>query len=184
MSRSTSECLTQTSTSITDSGPVTISLGLVSGSLQPMTTQNDVAAIGRSFVMGVMLRVPSPPLTCLSMSERLDAWMDKYMLAWSSNETDHIEELFTEDAVYDPQTADGEWDGRDEIVAMWQEIDDAEDNWDFEWQPIVETDDLAVIQGRTNYFDPPTSYRNLFIIRFADDGRCSDFTEWYIEEED
>lgn len=127
---------------------------------------------------------PESALTCLSMSERLDVWMDRYVLAWSSNETEHIEELFTEDAVYDPQTADGEWEGRDEIIARWQEIDDSEDNWDFEWQPIVETDDLAVIQGRTNYFDPPISYRNLFIIRFAEDGRCSDFTEWYIEEED
>lgn len=118
------------------------------------------------------------------MSERLDAWMDQYVLAWSSNETEHIEALFTEDAVYDPQTADGEWDGRDEIVARWQEIEDTEDNWDFEWQPIVENDDLAIIKGRTNYFDPPVSYRNLFIIRFDEEGRCSDFTEWYIEEED
>lgn len=118
------------------------------------------------------------------MSERLDTWMDKYVLAWSSNETEHIEDLFTEDAVYDPQTEDGEWDGLDEIITRWQEIDDSEDNWDFEWQPVVETDELAVVKGRTNYFDPPISYRNLFIIRFAEDGRCSDFTEWYIEEAD
>ena len=118
------------------------------------------------------------------MSQRLDTWMDKYVLAWSSNETEHIEALFTEDAVYDPQTEDGEWDGLDEIITRWQEIDDSEDNWDFEWQPIVETDELAVVKCRTNYFDPPISYRNLFIIRFTEDGRCSDFTEWYIEEAD
>lgn len=117
------------------------------------------------------------------MSERLDSWMDQYVLAWSSNETDHIRSLFTEDAVYDPQTADGEWEGIDEIIPRWQEIDDHEDNWTFEWIPLVETDDLAVVTGRTRYSEPPLSYRNLFIIRFAEDGRCSDFTEWYIEEE-
>jgi hypothetical protein len=117
------------------------------------------------------------------MTERLDQWMDGYVLAWSSNETDHIKALFTEDAVYDPQTADGEWEGIDEIVARWQEIDDNEDNWDFEWLPVVEADEIAVVAGRTRYLEPELTYRNLFIIRFADDGRCSDFTEWYIEED-
>lgn len=117
------------------------------------------------------------------MSERLDNWMDQYVLAWSSNETDHIEALFTEDAVYDPQTAGGEWEGIEEIVSAWQEIDDNEENWDFEWLPLVETDQIAVVTGRTRYFEPEASYRNLFIIRFAEDDRCYDFTEWYIEEE-
>ena len=96
---------------------------------------------------------------------------------------DELAGLFTEDAVYDPQTAGGEWEGIEEIVARWQEVDDDEDNWDFEWLPLVETDDLAIVTARTRYFEPELSYRNLFIIRFADDGRCSDFTEWYIEEE-
>lgn len=118
------------------------------------------------------------------MSERLDAWMDRYVLAWSTNEAEHISALFTEDAVYDPQTADGEWEGLAEIVSKWQEIDDDEANWDFEWLPLVETDEVAVVTARTRYVDPPTSYRNLFVIRFADDGRCYDFTEWYIEEDD
>jgi len=117
------------------------------------------------------------------MSERLDQWMDGYVLAWSSNETEQIKSLFTEDAVYDPQTAGGEWDGIDEIVSRWQAIDDSEDNWDFEWLPLVETDDIAVVTGRTRYFEPETSYRNLFVIRFTEDGRCYDFTEWYIEED-
>lgn len=117
------------------------------------------------------------------MSERLDSWMDRYVLAWSSNETEHIEDLFTTNAIYDPQTADGEWEGLTEIVSRWQEIDDSEDNWDFEWRPLVETDDLAVVTGRTRYFEPPASYRNLFVIRFDDEGRCYDFTEWYIEED-
>ena len=110
--------------------------------------------------------------------------MDGYVLAWSTNERKHIETLFTSDAVYDNQTADGEWVGRDEIVRRWQEIDDDEDNWDFEWSPLVETDDLAIVTARTHYLEPPTSYRNLWVIRFNDEDACYDFTEWYIEEDD
>jgi hypothetical protein len=118
------------------------------------------------------------------MSERLDNWMDDYILAWSTNDTDHISALFTPGAVYDPQTAEGEWEGLEEIIERWQEIDDREDNWEFEWAPLVETDDIAVVSARTRYFDPPASFRNLFVIRFDPDDRCYDFTEWYIEEDD
>jgi hypothetical protein len=117
------------------------------------------------------------------MSERLDNWMDQYVIAWSTNDEEHIRALFTDDAVYDPQVAGGEWEGIEEIVTRWQEIDDSEENWDFQWLPLVETDDLAVITGRTNYYEPPAAYRNLFVIRFSEDDRCYDFTEWYIEEE-
>ncbi len=62
------------------------------------------------------------------MTERLDSWMDAYVLAWSSNQADDITSLFTEDAVYDSQTAAGEWNGLGEIIARWQEADDDEDN--------------------------------------------------------
>lgn len=117
------------------------------------------------------------------MSDRLDQWMDGYVLAWSSNDPEHIRALFTEDAVYDPQTAGGEWEGIDEIVEKWVEVGDVEDNWDFQWQPLVEADDIAIVTGRTRYVEPEASYRNLFVIRFDDDGRCRDFTEWYIEED-
>ena len=116
------------------------------------------------------------------MSERLDNWMDGYVLAWSTNDPEQITGLFTEDAVYDPQTAAGEHNGIDEIVAWWTDIGDDEENWDFEWQPLVDNEDLAVITGKTRYYEPPLTYRNLFVIRFDDSGRCYDFTEWYIEE--
>ena len=117
------------------------------------------------------------------MSERLDDWMDAYVEAWTSNDPYDIAGLFTPDAVYDPQTADGERHGQDEIIAWWQEIDDDPDNWDFQWQPLVETEDLAVVTGTTRYLEPAASYRNLFLIRFDAEGLCTDFTEWYIEED-
>jgi hypothetical protein len=48
---------------------------------------------------------------------------------------------------------------------------------------LVETDDMAVITAVTRYHEPPATYRNLFVIKFDDQDRCIDFTEWYIEEE-
>jgi hypothetical protein len=117
------------------------------------------------------------------MSERLDAWMDAYVEAWESNRADDIAALFHPDAVYDPQTADGELHGHEEIVEWWQDIDDTPGNWEFEWLPLVETDEVAVVTATTRYLEPAASYRNLFVIRFDDEHRCTDFTEWYIEED-
>lgn len=117
------------------------------------------------------------------VSERLATWMDGYLAAWTDNHPDHISALFTEEAIYDPQTADGELHGATNIVRWWREIDDDPDNWGFEWLPLVEKDDLAIITGITRYYEPPTTYRNLWVIRFDESGRCRDFTEWYIEEE-
>ena len=117
------------------------------------------------------------------MSERLDEWMEAYIEAWSTNEEADIRALFSQDAVYDPQTADGELHGHEEIVDWWQDVDDHPDNWDFEWLPLVETDDMSVITATTRYLNPEASYRNLFVIKFDENDRCRDFTEWYIEEE-
>ncbi|MFO7300084.1 MAG: nuclear transport factor 2 family protein [Actinomycetes bacterium] len=118
------------------------------------------------------------------MSDRLEQWMDGYVRAWTTNDPEDIAELFTPDAIYDPQTPEGEWDGIDEIVSNWVDrVTSDGDDWEFEWQPLVETDEIAVVTGRTRYEDPPASYRNLFVIKFDESGRCYDFTEWWIEEE-
>lgn len=119
----------------------------------------------------------------IEASERLNAWMDGYVHAWESNDPEDVAALFSPEAVYDPQTADGEWDGVEEIAKRWIEIGDTPGNWDFQWIPLVETDELAVVVANTEYREPPMSYRNLFVIRFDSEGRCEDFTEWYIEED-
>jgi hypothetical protein len=50
------------------------------------------------------------------MSDRLETWMEGYLEAWETGDADDITPLFSADAVYDPQTADGELHGHDEIV--------------------------------------------------------------------
>jgi beta-glucosidase len=128
-------------------------------------------------------QLPDAPEASGLMSVRLETWMDGYVAAWVSNHPDDIEKLFTEDAVYDPQTAEGEIHGLEAIIDWWLDIDDQPDNWDFEWTPLIETDDMAIITGSTKYSDPPASYRNLFVLKFDEAGLCRDFTEWYIEED-
>ena len=40
--------------------------------------------------------------------------------------------------------------------------------------------ELAIVTGVTAYSDPPQAYSNLWVIRLTGDGRCSEFTEWWM----
>lgn len=115
------------------------------------------------------------------MSARLTQWMEGYLTAWSSNDADAVARLFVEDAVYDTQTGGEPWDGRDAIVAGWLSVADKPGTWQFSWEPLIESDSLAIITGETVYSDdPPKVYRNLWVIEFGADDRCRSFTEWYV----
>jgi hypothetical protein len=38
-----------------------------------------------------------------------------------------------------------------------------------------------VVQGETIYRQPPQTYSNMWVIRLDDSGRCSEFTEWWMD---
>nr|BFE80772.1 hypothetical protein GCM10020093_033730 [Planobispora longispora] len=41
------------------------------------------------------------------------------------------------------------------------------------------TAEVAIIQGTTAY--PDLTYSNLWVIRLGSDGRCREFTEWWMQ---
>ena len=59
-------------------------------------------------------------------------------------------------------------------------VKDEPGGWTFEWQPLLETPELAIVTGTTSYRDPPQAYSNLWVLRLAEDGRCLEFTEWWM----
>jgi hypothetical protein len=46
--------------------------------------------------------------------------------------------------------------------------------------------DLGFVRGWTRYTQeaPPKEYGNLWVVRLADDGRASEFTEWWVRVRD
>ncbi|WP_159706403.1 nuclear transport factor 2 family protein [Arthrobacter sp. 18067] len=115
------------------------------------------------------------------MTNDVNSWMDQYERAWTSNEPDDIRALFTEDAVYNdrPNTAKP-WNGHEEIVKAWADAGDKPEDWTFEWTLLGREDDTAFVQGLTTYLNGDPTYDNLWVIRFAEDGRAREFTEWYM----
>jgi hypothetical protein len=114
----------------------------------------------------------------------LEAWVDRYMWAWSTNDPGDIGDLFTDDARYFTAPYREPWTGREGIVAGWIDRKDEAGTWKFRYEVLGMDGDTGFVRGWTDYTDD-TDYSNLWLIRLADDGRCSEFIEWWmaVEEE-
>ncbi len=112
-------------------------------------------------------------------------WVDAYEVAWETNEPDRIAALFTEDAEYRGRPYRDPIVGRDNIVAWWVENQDESHTWDFDEKVLGISDDLAFVQAETVYSEPEMkTYHNLWVIRLTGEGRCSEFTEWWMLQRD
>ena len=119
----------------------------------------------------------------------VQAWLDRYLEAWRANDAGPIEALFTEDAVYGYRPWDSDdhtMRGRDAIVSSWLEEPDAPGSWDAHYEPYAVEGDRAVAIGWSRYAadgeEPERTYHNAYLLRFASDGRCAEFHEYYMLE--
>jgi ketosteroid isomerase-like protein len=106
-------------------------------------------------------------------------WMTGYLKAWDSNEPDDIRSLFTDDAEYLTAPFEPARVGVDAIVAGWLDDQDQPGDHAFTWSQLGLEGDTAFVEGDTTYTDG-RRYANLWVIRFAGDGRASSYTEWYM----
>jgi hypothetical protein len=118
-------------------------------------------------------------------------WLNRYIEAWRANERAPIEVLFTDDAKYRwrPYGPDEHQAfGREAIVKGWLDEGDDPDSWEAAYQPYVVDGDRAVATGYSRYAptdnEPERTYHNVFLLQFAADGRCSEFTEYWMVEPD
>ena len=107
-------------------------------------------------------------------------WIDGYLNAWTTNDRADVEALFTEDARYFTLPTRPPIEGRAAIVADWLDRADEPGSWTARLDVIAIDGDLAVVQGEVDYAGPDDDFVNLWVIRFAEDGRCAEFTEWWI----
>lgn len=119
--------------------------------------------------------------------ESLQKWLEEYVEAWRTYEPEKIRNLFSEDALYFYSPFDEETylRGREAIVADWLKQPDAVGSWEAHYAPVAVERNVGVAQGRTRYFKPDGSiekqFDNIFVLHFDDAGRCTRFTEWYMQ---
>jgi len=112
--------------------------------------------------------------------DALAGWLHEYERAWRSAGTDTLRELFTDDATYSMAPYAEPFRGLDEIGSMWEAERDGPDEFFTMSSDIVACDgDTGVVRVEVRYGNPVhEEYRDLWIARFADDGRCRHFEEW------
>jgi ketosteroid isomerase-like protein len=113
-------------------------------------------------------------------------WLDRYVAAWKSYDATDIGELFSEDAEYRYHPQDEPVRGREAIVASWLDEKDDPGSFDAHYEPLAIDGENHVAQGWSRYFadDGKTlkdDYDNIYLCRFDTEGRCREFTEWWVQ---
>jgi SnoaL-like domain len=113
----------------------------------------------------------------------LERWMERYVQAWGSNDPQDIGALFADDATYYTAPHREPWQGRQGIVDGWIDRKDEPGDWGFRYEVLGIADDLGFVRGWTTY-ETNTDYSNLWVVRLDDQGRCSEFIEWWMPTEE
>ena len=127
--------------------------------------------------------------------EDVDRWLADYVAAWRTYDREAIAELFSEDITYrykpyeEPPTV-----GRELVIETWLGEGHAEEassrdepeTYDASYRCFAVDGDVAVATGSSTYLTEPggavdTVYDNCFLMRFDSEGRCSEFTEFFME---
>ena len=116
----------------------------------------------------------------MTTRERVQGWLAAYVEAWRSYELDAIAALFSDAAEYRYRPYEEPLRGRQAIVDDWVGDRDEPGSWEAAYAPLVVDGDRAVATGETRYADGRT-FSNLFVLAFDADGRCREFTEWFME---
>jgi len=108
------------------------------------------------------------------------AWLAAYERAWRTAGTAALGELFTEDATYQLSPYEKPLAGLDAIAEMWEaEREGPDEGFTMKSALVALDDNTAVVRVEVEYErSTPLEYRDLWVIRFGEDGRCRSFEEW------
>jgi ketosteroid isomerase-like protein len=103
-----------------------------------------------------------------------------YVRAWRSPGTDRLAEIFTPDVSYLVSPWSPPREGLDAVSDLWEAGRDGPDEaFTFASEVLAVDGDTAVVRAEVEYSGPDTSrWRDLWVLRFAPDGRCRAFEEW------
>jgi len=101
----------------------------------------------------------------------------------------------TSDIAYRYHPYDDPIVGREAVVASWLGESDSDEastrdapgTYSARYAPVAVDDDVVVATGTSSYSERPEgpivrTYHNCFVMRFDDEGRCREFTEYYIRQ--
>jgi ketosteroid isomerase-like protein len=126
--------------------------------------------------------------------EEVDRWLGEYVEAWKTYDREKIAELFADDINYRYHPGDDPIVGRDAVVQSWlgegghpdASDRDEPDTFEAAYRAVAVDGDRAVATGISSYREEPGGpivrvYDNCFVMQFDSEGRCREFTEWFMQ---
>jgi hypothetical protein len=111
---------------------------------------------------------------------QLRDWLAAYERAWRTPGTEVLGELFADDASYRTSPYEEAYRGLAAIAEMWErEREGPDEAFDMSAEIVAVEGDTGVARVEVRYGDPTVKqYRDLWVVRLDDGGRCVAFEEW------
>ena len=112
-----------------------------------------------------------------------ERWLAGYEQAWESRDATRAAELFTPDARYHETPFDEPKIGQAGIHQYWSSVTADQRDIDFEPQIVAVSGQTGVAHWSATFVSASTGARleldGVFVLTFAEDGRCSELREWW-----
>ena len=107
-------------------------------------------------------------------------WVEDYVRAWREAGTRGLGALFTPDAVYSQGPDRKPVRGLAAIAVLWElERRGPDEEFTLDHEVVATGPDVAAVRLEVRYGPPaPRTWRDLWILKFAADGRVRSFEEW------
>jgi ketosteroid isomerase-like protein len=107
-------------------------------------------------------------------------WLAEYEAAWRTPGTERLASIFSDDITYRQSPYEDPVIGLHRVQRLWDEERTGPDEVFTLTTEILAVDGpTAVVRAEVRYGDPvQQEYRDLWVMRLGDDGRCHWFEEW------
>jgi SnoaL-like protein len=107
-------------------------------------------------------------------------WLAAYEAAWRTAGTEPLRSLFTADASYRMSPYEAPATGLPAIAELWEaEREGPDEAFEMQSEIVAVNGDTGVVRLEVRYGEPLRRlYRDLWIVRLDEDGRCFAFEEW------
>ena len=112
--------------------------------------------------------------------EDVSRWVRAYESAWRTAGTEALTDLFAPDVVYLPSPWAQPSSGLAALSQFWEaERDGPDEAFELTSDVVALDGSVAVVRVSVAYADATSGrWRDLWVLRFNADGRCTEFEEW------
>ena len=106
-------------------------------------------------------------------------WVRRYESAWRSPGTDRLADIFTDDVSYLASPWADPVRGLAAVAEFWDvEREGPDEEFTMSSEVVAVDGSTAVVRAEVDYVATGERWRDLWVLGFAGDGRCSHFEEW------